>query len=123
MTDTTYQTATRCPWCEMPGKKVSSAPVTGSVGLAVQHGTRLETFECVNERCANGPRFNEALGEKEPGERWAVQINPDGTIPPKGAGLEGPKAWDIGRVTTEAERERARDMLAQEVERQQRGGV
>jgi hypothetical protein len=107
----------------MPGKRVSSSLVQGTVGLAVAHGTRLETFECINERCPNGPGVNKATGEKVPGERWAVQINADGTIPPKGQGLEGPKAYDIGRVTTEAERQRARDMLAREVERQQRGGV
>jgi hypothetical protein len=48
---------------------------------------------------------------KQPGERWAIQINADGTIPPKGIRDDQRKEYDVDRVTTENDRQRARDMM------------
>jgi hypothetical protein len=73
----------------------------------IPRGTKIDIYECVNDRCANF------------GERWPIQINPDGTIPPKGTFEHQPKEYDINRVTTEAQRQQARDMLAAEVARSQ----
>jgi hypothetical protein len=92
---TTYEEATRCPFgCAQPGKFVTSAQ------LRVPRGTKVETWMCANERCE---QFE---------ERWQVQINRDGTIPPKGSGATGPKQWDIDAHTTAQDRQRARDYMA-----------
>lgn len=105
---TTYEEATRCPKCETPGKLVNTTRPPANARTGIERGTKVETYECVNERCVYGPQKQMDLA----GERWAVQINPDGTIPPKGAIYEQPKEYDIDRHTSTQQRQRARDMMA-----------
>lgn len=115
MADTTLEEARRCPRCEQPGNRVG---VNVAKAPGVSRGTKIETYECVNERCEYGPITQPV---KMNGQRWAVQINPDGTIPPKGTRDSQPKEWDIDNHTSPQEQQRARDMLAAEWEHQIRG--
>jgi hypothetical protein len=108
--DTTYEEAQRCPRCSQPGKFVKAVPINN---VGVQRGTKVETYECVNERCEYGPSDHPVLGRQE-GQRWGIQVNPDGSIPQKGTRDQQRKEYDIDRVTTDAQRQRARDMLAQQ---------
>jgi hypothetical protein len=102
---TTYEEATRCPFgCKAPGKLATTTRPRGP------RGPKIETFECVNERC-------ESIGE-----RWHVQINADGTIPPKGSGSQGPKQFDIDRHTTARDRQNARDYMRRMEEQGLQGG-
>lgn len=117
MADSTYEEAKRCPRCEQPGKFVNTVPVNAP---GVQRGTKVETYECVNERCEYGPHDHHILG-RQPGERWAIQINPDGTVPPKGTRDNQRKEYDIDRVTSEGQRQRARDLLARDYNRSVQG--
>jgi hypothetical protein len=86
MTDTTFETAARCPECEAPGKVVLVTPIPQG---------KVHTFECAAERC---PRT---------GERWIVQTNPDGSIPQR---TQGPKTFPkLNHNSPQAQR--ARDEL------------
>jgi hypothetical protein len=115
---TTYEQATRCPKCETPGKLVNTTRPPANVRTGIARGTKVETYECVNERCVYGPQKQMDL----PGERWAVQINPDGTIPPKGSIEAEPKEYDIDKHTTTQQRERARTMMERIQQQAVRGG-
>jgi hypothetical protein len=102
---TTYEEATRCPFgCAQPGR------LQGSTRPMGPRGPKVETFECVNERC------------EQTGERWHVQINADGTIPPKGSGSQGPKQFDIDNHTTQRDRQNARDYMRMMEEQAVQGG-
>jgi hypothetical protein len=93
MTDTTLEEAKRCPTCQTPGKQVS----TKRAPQGAPRGAKILVLECESSRC-----------ESE-GERWVVQLNPDGTIPQPGR--KGPKQFDLpGPQTGVAQR--ARDDLA-----------
>jgi hypothetical protein len=102
-----YEQATSCPWCDEPGRFKSTSRPARSAGM--QLGTKIEYYECANERCEMYREF------------WAVQINVDGSIPPKGESRRAPKQFDMNRSTTERERQRARDALRILEERQQKG--
>jgi hypothetical protein len=105
MAETLYEEATRCPFgCETPGRLAGTTRPQGP------RGPKIETWECINDRCEMS------------GERWQVQVNADGTIPPKGSGSIGPKAFDINQATTPQERQRARDYMRQLEERAVQGG-
>jgi hypothetical protein len=99
--ETTLEEAARCPWCAEPGKKTGT---TQPHGQGIERGVKVETYECENTRCENE------------GERWLVQFNPDGTIPPKGTRNEQPKEYDIMRHTTFQERERAKEAMRRQYE-------
>lgn len=114
---TTYEEAQRCPRCAQPGRFVHKVPINAP---GVPRGTKVETYECANERCEYGPYDVPGLG-KQPGERWAVQVNPDGTIPPKGTRDQQRKEYDIDRHTSTQQRQRARDLLAREYNQSVRG--
>lgn len=109
MSDTQQEEAKRCPWCNESGKFVSSAPVQHGGPTGIPRGTKIETYQCDNTRC------------EQSGERWAIQINPDGTIPPRGTRDQQDKFWDINNHTSSQERQRARDQLARMYEAQRRG--
>jgi hypothetical protein len=103
---TTYEEATRCPFgCEQPGRLQGTTRPRGA------RGPKIETYECVNERC------------QDVGERWHVQVNADGTIPPKGSGATGPKNWDIDMHTTARDRQNARDYMRMLEEQGLQGGT
>ena len=107
MAETTYEEATRCPFvggCEQPGRLISTTRPKGS------RGPKIEVYACANDRCES---FD---------ERWSIQINPDGTIPPKGSGGVGPKQFDIDVHTTSQDRQRARDYMAMLEEQAVQGG-
>lgn len=115
--DTTLEEARRCPMCAVPGKHVT----TQGAGPNMPRGTKVEIFECENARCEYGPSTHPILGQIE-GERWPVQINPDGTVPPKGTRDAQPKEWDIAGKTTANDQQRARDYLRIMEEQALRGG-
>ena len=73
MSDTTLEEAGRCPKCQDPGAFV------GEQRLESVRGAKLKNFQCENARC------------KWHGERWVVQVNSDGSIPP--ATLQRPKQF------------------------------
>lgn len=109
-TQTTYEEATRCPSCEWPGRLINKRRAKSQDALP---GTMVELFECRNDRCGNFVGA-ELLpnGETIPADRnrWFVQINPNGTVPPKGSGATGPKAFEAANPHTEAS-VRARDRI------------
>lgn len=117
MAESQYEEAQRCPRCQNPGKFVGKTPISVP---GVQRGTKVETYECVNTRCEYGPQEHPILG-KQSGERWAIQVNPDGSIPPRGVRDNQAKEYDIHRHTSPQERARARDMLAQQYEQSIQG--
>jgi hypothetical protein len=63
-TTASYEEATRCPKCEMPGRVRSKQPVLGR-----PKGTQLHLVYCENDRCT---WYDTS---------WPVQVNPDGTVP------------------------------------------
>jgi hypothetical protein len=95
MTDSLYEEASRCPTCQEPGKLINTRSAARVPGIVP--GTKVHLLECKSDRC---PDFvpPELVGGSTliPGERgrWYIQVNPDGTVPPKGSGAQGPKAFD-----------------------------
>lgn len=63
MTDTTYDTARRCPTCEQLGQRI------GTRSLPERGQGSLHIFRCQNDRCPKS------------GRDWIVQVRPDGSIP------------------------------------------
>ena len=63
-TETTYEIATRCPRCNLPGQVVSKNPSTVKRGAFV-HMVFCRTPECPWENTS-----------------WVVQVNQDGSVPP-----------------------------------------
>lgn len=105
-----YEEACRCPSCETPGKLINTRPARA---VGVMPGTRVQLFECHNDRCPDFvPPEIVGTSTRVPGERgrWFVQLNPDGTVPPKGSGAQGPKAFDSPGVHTGVAQQ-ARDTL------------
>jgi hypothetical protein len=117
MADSTLEEARRCPMCTVPGKHVTTRPA----GPGMPRGTKIEIYECENGRCEYGPSVHPILGQME-GERWPVQINPDGTVPPKGIRNSQAKEWDIDSKTTSRDRQQARDYMRIMEEQALRGG-
>jgi hypothetical protein len=111
MAETLYEEAHRCPSCEQPGTLLNKKTVRNPAALP---GTTVETLECRNDRCPDFlPPMVVGTNTTVPGSRnrWMVQVNPDGSIPPKGSGAEGPKAFETVRESSMAA-QRARDNLA-----------
>ena len=108
---TSYEEAHLCPKCEKPGTLLNKRRSTSRMASP---GTMIEMLECHNDRCPDFvPPTTVGTSTVVPGirMRWSVQINADGTIPPKGSGATGPKAFDtVGPHTGAAQR--ARDQLA-----------
>ena len=106
-----YEEAHLCPKCNEPGALVNKRPSRSPNAMP---GTLIELMECHNDRC---PEFMppQRVGESTviPGARyrWSVQVNQDGTIPPKGSGATGPKAFEMVGPHTKAAQQ-ARDQLA-----------
>jgi len=110
--DTLQEEARRCPACNEPGILLNKRPAPRSAGMP--QGTTVEMYECRNDRCPDYmPPMLAGTSTMVPGQRyrWAVQINPDGSIPPKGTGGSGPKSFSMPGATTMAA-QRARDNLA-----------
>ena len=80
MTDTTLEEARRCPKCKVPGREVTSRRPREAPGVIIH------IFQCENDRC------------EDEGDRWAVQTNPDGSIPQRGE--RGPKAFELPRESS-----------------------
>jgi hypothetical protein len=111
MTETerpTYEQASRCPRCDMPGKKINEVP-------AGRPGVKIHVFNCETRGCI----FE--------GTSFFVQVNPDGTVPEVRHTLED-KLFPIdrsARPSTEREqKERAIiDRLRREHERTTKPGA
>jgi hypothetical protein len=75
-------------------------------------GTMVTMFECRNDRCPDYLPPQVAGGDimKDSRYRWAVQTNPDGTVPPKGTGGTGPKSFSMPNVHSRVAQQ-ARDNL------------
>jgi hypothetical protein len=122
MTDTTEEESRRCPSCSEAGILLNRRRVPHSPGIP--QGTMLAYYECRNDRCPDYvPPTTVGLSTVIPGERykWMRQENPDGTIPPKGSGGSGPKAFDLPNVNS-AVAQRARDNLKYLAAQDERGG-
>lgn len=92
--DTMYEQAARCPSCEVAGKLVNKRRATSPDALP---GTMIHLFQCHNDRCPDfTPQESLPNGDTIPPTRgrWFVQVSPDGTVPPKGSGAIGPKAFE-----------------------------
>ena len=78
MSDTTFTEAKRCPKCEVPGedRRQSKAP------QGATRGAMLHYIFCMNERCE---WFDTC---------WIVQVNPDGSVPPKANHTGQPKVYE-----------------------------
>lgn len=74
---TTYEEATQCPKCGLPGNVRIKKPA----GRNLPPGTQLHTVYCENERCS---WYNTC---------WFVQLNPDGSIPPPSDHRGEPKLY------------------------------
>ena|ERR1700756_3129365 len=121
MAETLYEEAHRCPSCDTPGTLINKKPVRA---LGALPGTVVELLECRNDRCSDFlPPMLVGTGTPIPGtrNRWMVQVNPDGSIPPKGSGGEGPKAFEMVRESSMVA-QRARDSLAYLAAADERGG-
>jgi len=117
---TNYEEAHLCPSCEQPGTLINKKPIRAP---GVMPGTVVETLECRNDRCPDYlPPMSVGASTTIPGtrNRWAVQVNADGTIPPKGSGATGPKAFDMPRESSLVA-QRARDNLAYLAAQDERG--
>ena len=119
--ETTLEEARRCPSCQEPGIKINTR-------RAPNHfppGTQIDMMECRNDRCPdymapqNGP-FSTMPAIRS---RWAIQINPDGTVPPKNTLMSQPKEYALPSENSEAA-QRARDAMARmaELDVHERGG-
>lgn len=64
-----YETATRCPRCDIPGQVVSKLPATSG-----RPGTVVHVVFCRNQACVWCD------------SSWIVQVNRDGTIPVRASG-------------------------------------
>ncbi|SRR6266568_3007238 len=94
MAETLYEESHRCPFCNEPGKLLNKIPIRR---VGVPRGTVVETLECYSERCPQYmPPVLVGTSTTQPAirNRWQVQVNPDGSIPPKGSGATGPKAFE-----------------------------
>jgi hypothetical protein len=68
MAETTWEEASRCPQCGQPGESIKKIPMPP--GSGIPRGTVVHTVKCQNtKRCDFGV--------------WLVQVNPDGSVPPK----------------------------------------
>jgi hypothetical protein len=105
----TYEEAKRCPICGEPGVlKGVQLPPADSVAqrqYGIPRGAKVETYHCVNERC----RWN--------GTGWAVQVNPDGSIPDRTKALAKDKDFPAlpGWLRESAEQQ-VRDLRAMAAE-------
>ncbi len=73
----------------------------------------MHLLQCHNDRCASyAPPEGLPNGQIIPPtrERWFIQVSPDGTVPPKGSGAVGPKAFEQQSTHSELA-VRARDNL------------
>jgi hypothetical protein len=79
-------------------------------------------FECRNDRCSDymPPDVRGGSVMAETRYRWAVQTNPDGTVPPKGTGGTGPKSFAMPGVHSGVA-QRARDNLKYLAAQDERG--
>lgn len=73
MPDTLFEEARRCPTCHEAGDEVAENKAPSGDGV-------IKFFRCINTRC------------RDVGERWAVQIRIDGTVP-KPDENRGPKTF------------------------------
>lgn len=127
MPDSTLEEALRCPSCQEPGILVNKRPVPNARQKGVAPGTVVQLNECRNDRCPDYlPPQVAGNGDRMPASRnrWAVQINPDGTVPPKGTGATSDKAFEgagENSMVAQAARDRIRLMALQDDEKAETG--
>jgi hypothetical protein len=122
MTDTTLEEAKRCPACQEPGILLNRRPAPKSAHMP--QGTMVELYECRNDRCPDYlPPTIVGMSTIAPGSRYrfAIQVNPDGTVPPKGTGASSPKNYELPGVHTNVAQQ-ARDQLRLMAASDERGG-
>jgi len=103
-TQSTYEAATRCPRCQIPGEVVSKVP-------SGRPGTQIHNVFCRNEACV---WYNTS---------WIVQVNPDGSVPPPTKHKRG----DIDKLFPKLagppeEEQRVIRSIERQVEREQQPG-
>lgn len=75
----TYEEATRCPKCSLPGEVKIKRPAPADAHLP--RGTEIHTVYCKTTLC---PWYNTC---------WIVQVNPDGSVPPPKNHTREPKVY------------------------------
>lgn len=70
MADSTYEEAKRCPRCGKPGEDRQTTRVKNPREKGVEPGTSVHMIYCTTPVC----RWYDTS--------WAVQVNPDGSVPP-----------------------------------------
>jgi hypothetical protein len=109
--ETTKEEAARCPECQEPGVRIN---IRNAPQGDFPPGTKVELFECRNDsRCPAYLPAQSAGPTRIPADRnrWAIQINPDGTIPPKNVSRGQPKNYlEVSPHSGAAQQ--ARDSLA-----------
>jgi len=121
---TTLEEARRCPTCQEPGVLINRRPVRKE---GFPPGTVVEMNECRSDRCPDYlPPQVAGNGDRMPASRnrWVVQINPDGTVPPKGTGGTSDKAFEAGSenaMIAQTARDRIKLMAAQDDEKAETG--
>jgi len=118
---TEYEEAHLCPKCDEPGALVNKRRSRSPNAMP---GTMVELLECKNDRCPDyTPPTRVGVGTIIPGDRfrWSIQVNADGTIPPKGSGATGPKAFESVPGSSRVAQQ-ARDRLAYLAAADEHGG-
>jgi hypothetical protein len=107
-TQSTYEEATRCPQCGKPGEvvKQETIPPATARRLNLQVGTQIHHVICQFALC---PWYDTAP--------WIVQVNPDGSVPPKTDHRGAPKHY-VGDFGTPEEAKRLIDALKAQAERE-----
>jgi hypothetical protein len=84
----TYEEAKRCPECGSAGVEVKVQPAPNVPG--VTRGAKLHTIRCPNLLSQHGV---DAPGQPSLAPVWLVQVNPDGSVPPKQDHRNKPKTY------------------------------
>lgn len=101
MSTTTFEEAKQCPMCAQPGEDTTSTSAPGIRGARIHH------IYCRNEKCTwyNTP--------------WMVQVNADGSVPPKRDHRGEPKQYvgfeDHDRIARDIRAAVAADEAAQRI--------
>lgn len=104
MSDTTYEEATRCPKCGQPGNVRVKKRAAG----VRTRGAMVHLVYCEHTLCA---WYNTC---------WAVQVNPDGTVPPPKDHRGEAKVY-VGFENHDREAREIQAMLDRQVQAELRG--
>jgi len=102
----TYEEATRCPKCKVPGQVTSKTPARGDA----RPGTTVHMVYCRNDQCQ---WFD---------TNWVVQVNPDGSVPPPQNHGAHNKNYPMSRAVVPDEDQRVVDSIRKQLEAETKPG-